>query len=51
MANWQPPQEFPVQAASFYRAELEQGPSNANPLSQIPMLAQTGMERTDFVVC
>jgi len=51
MANGQPPQEFAVQAARFYRAELGQGPSNANPLPQIPMFAQTGMEGTDVVVC
>ena len=43
--GYQTPKEFAAQAGSFYRAELGQEASNAGPLPQIPIAAQTGHGR------
>jgi putative transposase len=40
--GYRTPKEFAAPAASFYRAELGQEASNAGPLPQIPIPAQTG---------
>jgi hypothetical protein len=40
--GYQTPKEFAMQAARFYRAELGQEASNAGPLPQTPIPAQTG---------
>ena len=40
--GYQTPKEFAAQAGSFYRAELGQEASNAGPLPQTPIPAQTG---------
>jgi len=40
--RYQTPKEFATQAARFYRAELGQEASNAGPLPQTPIPAQTG---------
>ena len=39
---YQTPKEFAMQPASFYTAELGQEASNAGPLPQTPIPAQTG---------
>jgi putative transposase len=40
--GYRTPKEFAAQAGSFYRAELGQEASNAGPLPQTPIPAQTG---------
>ena len=40
--GYRTPKEFAAQTASFYRAELGQGASNAGPLPQTPIPAVTG---------